>query len=547
MRKLKPLHFNRPQIESMLIDAYETYHVWSRGTGKSSGVISPWFLRRAQEMPRSMGGIVGSTFQQVLVRTLPPAISNWERMGYHQNVHFIIGKEPDAKWKKMWGWEGPLVKPLDSKYCIYWYNSSVQVLISQDRIGSANGLSLQYLGGDEAKLLNKERLDDEILPTLRGSRSHFGHLPGYGSKLFTTDMPTNPKSKWILDKVFEMDEDQIELILLLSLRIHELEFQKMNASKPYSLRLQTKINTYKAELNKLRKGSVFYSEANALDNLDVLGEDYIKDMKRNLTDLRFRISIMNERNVKVEGGFYPLLDEETHGQEWFNNDFLDQFVTNPTSPELKKDQWRQDEGMDISRPLEVSFDYGAHINTMVVCQELGEEFRLLNGLYVLHPQLVSDLVNKFCDYYQSYPKKEVVYWYDHTAVGNSGVTSYTYSQIVKETFDKRGWFVYDQYCGQAPTHDRKYDFWNVFLSGQDRSLPNFKYSITRAEKVIGSMNNSKVKQGTKGFEKDKSDERNPSVKQEDAPHFSDALDTIAFFKYIGRLEHTDSFIPLSTS
>ncbi len=141
----KPIHFNLPQLRVMLTGAQETYGVMSRGIGKSSGIIAPWLYEQARVMPRSQGGVVGATFQQLLVRTLPPAIAMWEKMGLKRNTHWVMGHEPPEKLKKIWNWQGPRTKPLDSKYAIYWMNGSCQILISQDRVGSSNGLSLAYL------------------------------------------------------------------------------------------------------------------------------------------------------------------------------------------------------------------------------------------------------------------------------------------------------------------------------------------------------------------------------------------------------------------
>lgn len=541
MNNPKPLHFNVPQIKAILVDAFETYGVMSRGTGKSSGILSPWLLKQALSMPRSMGGIVGATFQQILVRTLPPMISNWERMGYHRDIHFVIGREPSESWKKMWNWQGPLVKPLDSKYAIYWFNGSVQVLISQDRIGSSNGLSLAYIGGDEAKLLKKDRLDDEIMPTLRGNRSHFGHYHGYRGKMFLTDMPSNKSGKWILEKASEMDVKRIELITIVQLRINQLEFDKQKAAKSYQDKIQQKINKLQAELTKLRQGSIYYAEANAYDNIDVLGEDYIKDMKRNLSDLNFRMSILNERIDKVDNGFYSLLDEELHGSDWFNYEFLDRYINEYEAP----NDCRQD-AYNHSAPLEVAFDYGAHINNIVVGQEIGREFRILNAMHVLAPQLVNDVVDKFCEYYKHHKNKTVIYWYDHTAVGKHGMTSYTYSAMVMEQFVKNGWRVVEEYIGLAPSHDRKYDFWHMLLKEEDSRLPAFRYSRTHCGYLELSMNNAGVKQGRNGFEKDKSAERDPKARQEEAPHYSDAVDTLLWGKYKGALENEMSFVPSST-
>lgn len=526
----------------MLVRAWETYGVMSRGTGKSSGIISPWLISQIKDMPRSQGGILGATFQQLLVRTLPPVISNWEKMGYVRDVHFIIGKEPTTKWKKMWNWSPPHTMPLDSKYAVYWFNGAVQLLISQDRVGSSNGLSLSYLCGDEAKLLNKERMDDEVMPTLRGDRSHFGHLSCYRGKMFTTDMPTNPKGKWILEKESLMDKQQIELIMQAQLKVNLLRKDLIGKTPTVQQRAMAEINQFERALLKLRKGSVYYAEADVFENLDVLGKEYVEDMRKSLSPTKFRTSILNERLNKIEGGFYGLLDESKHGTDWFNYNYIDgqEYKLDKLTKEL---DCRQDAGMIQNQPLDVSFDYGAAINCMVIGQEVGKEYRVFNALYVLHPQLIRDLVDKFCTYYKYYKTKEVNFYYDHTAVAQSGVTDMNYLTEVLAAFNKRGWHVNQYYCGQAPRHETKYEFWGVLLQEEDDRLPRFRYFRTRCEYLEMSMQRAGVKKGRKGFEKDKMPERDPNVPSEEATHLSDAVDTLLFFKYNHNLAQSGTTLP----
>jgi hypothetical protein len=451
-------------------------------------------------------------------------------MGYHRDIHYVIGREPTEAWKRMWNWQAPRTMPLDSKYAIYYYNGSVQVLISQDRIGSSNGLSLAYIGGDEAKLLNKERLDDEVMPTLRGDRSHFGHQSCYRSKMFLTDMPTSQKAKWILEKEAEMDKKQIELILQVQLHINILRKEMMNTYDSKRVKLHYKINQLEQQLNKLRMGSVYYGEASVLDNLDVLGKEFLDDMRKQLTPAKFDSSIMNLRNSRVENGFYPELVLEHHGQEWVSSygmiDDLDYDFE-----QIKKLGMKKDGGMLPTKPLDISFDYGAHINCMVVGQRVGDEYRVHNALHVLHPQLISDLVMKFCEYYKDYPTKRVIYYYDHTAIAGSGVTEFTYKSQVVDVLRKNKWEVVEKYCGHAPAHNSKYDFYGHLLTETNPVLPKFRYNRINCEKLEASLTGAGIKQGAKGFEKDKSTERDPAFPQEDSTHLSDALDTLLFFQF----------------
>jgi len=552
MSKARPLHFNVPQITHHLVGATKSYNIWGRGTGKTTGILAPWYLKNAQDMPRGQHGIIGRTFQQLLVRTLPPIFQMWNRMGYVDGQHFVFGREPSEKWKRMWKWQGPYVKPLDSKYAIYWFNGAVQVLISQDRAGSSNGLSLVTLGGDEAKLLNKERLDDETIPALRGNRSEFGHLSNYRGECYTTDMPTTPQAKWILDMAEQMDEQQIELIIQCQLQVNLWQREALQASKAQRATLARKIERFQKELNRLRmprkKGrdweySVYYSEASALDNIDVLGPEYLSDMRRILSEVKYRTSIMNEKLVKIEEGFYGNLDPDRHAADWFNNAYLDSFIGDWKNNKLLNQDSRHDAGYVGSKPLDIAMDYGDKINCIVVGQEVKDEYRFLNSLYVLHPQLVDAVIDMFCQYYHHYPTHVVNYYYDHTAIPGSGVTDFNYFQRVMDAFRRNGWTVNDIYIGKAPPHEVKYEFINLLLREEHTRLPKFRYSRTNCAQWEISALSAGLKQSAHGFKKDKSPERDPNVKPEEAPHLSDAGDTLLFAKFSILLEDSSAFVP----
>ncbi len=551
--KIRPLHLNVPQLKIGLVDATETYVVAGRGVGKTSGIIAPWEIRRAQEMPRSSGGIVGATFQQLLVRTLPPMLAMWKKMGYEQDRHFVIGREPSEKFKRLFKWEGPITKPLDSKYAIYWFNGSANVLISQDRVGSSNGLSLQYVAGDEAKLLNKQRFDEEVIPTLRGERAKFGKCTGYGGILFTTDMPTTAKAKWILDMAAEMDVDQITQIMSNQLLYNLRQRQYMNAEKSEKLSLHKALQVLEKRLYSLRLGhknnpearnriiSKYYLEASAMDNLDVLGPQYLKRMKGALTDLQYRTSILNQRLNKIEGGFYPNFKPEFHGTDWFDYHYLDSFIGRTS---IEEDS-RQDDGMDKGSPLDVGCDYGV-FNCMVTGQRVGMEYRLFRGFHRYQGEgLLQDVVKDFCKYYKHYPTKVVNYYYDHTAIGGNANTEATYAQSVIDTFRGEGWQVNEMYMSRTVSPDIRYKVFDNVFSEKDPEALKVRYSRSGLGKWEIAMGNADVKQGTKGVEKNKNPERDKDADQAETTHYTDAGDNLLFYVAASN-QHSSGITPISS-
>lgn len=539
MQKLpyKHLHLNRPQIKSLLVQAHEEYDVLGRGTGKTEGIIAPRSAHDFHSMPRSSGVFLGSTYQQLLTRTLPPLFAGWERMGYKKDIHYFIGKKPPKSWK----WEMPYVCPISSDYYVHWYTGAGAHLVSQDRPGSANGMSIDWIKGDEAKLLNKERLDADLIPTNRGNRQYFGHLPEHHSLLFCTDMPTSTSGKWILDKREDMDQEQINLIIAIRIHIIKLEEESRSANKTNQKRLIKEINKFNEELRQLRFNSVLYQEASTFENIDVVGLDYIKQMKRTLSPIEFRAAILGERITKVDGGFYAWLDiENKHGYDSYDYTYIDGLQLDFNA--LSKIDCRQDGDVNRVQPLDIALDYGSSINCIVTGQEHGDEFRFLSSMHILKPEIIPKLVHNWCDYYEYHRNKEVNYYYDHTAKGTDGMRTTGYHEEVERILISRGWKVNMIDIGQAPGHHGKYLLWAIAGSEEDSRIKKVRFNKTNCKYLIISMDQAQVKEGKNGFEKQKKDEQNKKIAQEETTHHSDAADTLYFGKYASSLKKEPDFI-----
>ena len=164
----KKVYFNKPQRLTQLIGANTTVIVAGRRTGKTDSIAAPFVLRNMQRMPGSTGGIVVPTFKHGLTNTIPGLLAAWKRWGFIEGVHYVVGKKPPKSFKQ------PIIDPKDYEHVISFYNGSVAVIISQDRPGSSNSLTLSWLLVDEAKFIDYAKLKDETLPANGGIKSHFG-------------------------------------------------------------------------------------------------------------------------------------------------------------------------------------------------------------------------------------------------------------------------------------------------------------------------------------------------------------------------------------
>ncbi|HRN79977.1 MAG TPA: hypothetical protein PKY29_04460 [Ferruginibacter sp.] len=518
----KKIHYNKPQLRSMLVGAPVEYLVAGRGTGKSEGVLAP---KTAScyfgTMPRSAGVAVGATYNQLLTRTLPALIAGWERLGYVMNHHYIIGRRPSDSWIKKWKWKGPFRPPLDYKYFISWWNGSGCHLVSQDRAGSANGITIDWIFGDELKLLNADKLKTELFPANRGVVLAFKGNPYHHGMTFTTDMPTGTSGRWILDMADKMDTDKVQKILNLQNVIFKLQQHASKSRKPVQHEVSKQIEIINLEINELRHNLLYYHEASTLENIHALGADYIRQQLRDTTPFQFDTQILNLKPMKLEDGFYPDFDEDYHGYFAVNNSYLEKLDYDFEA--LKSINCLRDSDVNPNAPLHVVLDYNRRIHPLVVLQDDGVEIKALKGIHTLYPQKLKECISAFNEYYAPHKRRLIYYWYDHTAIADDDAM--TKAQEVVMYLRKAGWIVKEMYIGQAPGHEAKYRMWGHLLS-EDGHYTNRRFRINRenCDKLITSICLTQSEQRKDGYGKNKKPEQDKNFPADEAPHYSDALD-----------------------
>lgn len=531
--ELLKLHYNKPQLLVHLVMAQVIVCVWGRRTGKTEGPMADFTLRNVHAMPRSNGFLVGTTYEQLLTRTLPPLVAAWAKQGYHQDVHYWIRRFPPAQLRVPKAYR----TPLKADHYIQWYNGSGIYLVSQDRPGTINGVATQWGAGDEAKFLNVNKLREETLLTLSGNAEHFGTLSCYLSLMFCSDMPTTSRGTWLLDYEALMDKDAVQLVLQVQQLRHALlaELEDATLSQKKRANREARVAELNEYLNELRKDLVYYSEATTLDNIHALGLAPIKQFKRTLNEVVFNSSVLNHKVLKVENGFYSLLSEDSHAYDATNYDYLDRLHIDYANPAEADSRWDAD--VNPLEPLDVALDYNNDINSLVVGQEQGRRYNCVNSLFVLGSDglLLRDVVKKFCAYYKPHQNKVVNYFYDHTAVARSASSNLSFADEVIDEFRAQGWLVVERYIGQSSSHHSRYLFWGMLFNG-DARLPRWGYNRTRFAQAAVSMQQAPVKKLGEFFKKDKgSERRNSGVKPEEATHLSEAADTLVWGRLRARI------------
>ncbi len=526
----KQVYFNKPQRLTQLIAANTTVIVAGRRTGKTDSIAAPFVLRNMQRMPGSTGGIVVPTFKHGLTNTLPGLLAAWKRWGYIEGVHYVVGKKPPKSFAR------PITEPNDYEHVISFYNGSIAVIISQDRPGSSNSLTLSWLLVDEAKFINYEKLKDETLPANGGIKSHFGKHSFNHSIMILSDMPQTKKGSWFLHYREKMDSELIATIegtiyeiWRVKERIRDLRRNRM----PIPAYLKSHLRRLDRSLNQMRSVAVYYKEYSSIENLQLLGENYIKQMKRDLTPLTFQTSILCKRIGIAKDGFYSSM-REGHKYDANNNEYLDSLGLDVAMrhPDILETMTAQADGdVDPTAPICIGMDYNANINWIVAGQPRGRRLNVIKSFYVKFERKIPALVEDFCRYYSSHQNKTVVFYYDATALGsNYAVNDQDFHWTVRHEFERHGWRVESVYLGNPMRHDEKYLLINQAFAGKQRLMPFFNRSNN--EDLILAIQSAGVSNGRNGFRKDKSGEKLAESEEDLLEHRSDGTDAFDTL-YIG--------------
>lgn len=529
------VYLNPVQMRSYLAYSNHEILIAGRGMGKSEGIIAPRVKRWAEEMPRCTIIAEAATYQQHWTRTLPGVFAGLERLGWIQGRDFFVGRYAPEKL----GIPKPIFRPVRTEYMIHLRTGASIVLVSHDRPGSANGLSAAAVFGDEAKFLKHDKHNTEVMPAIRGNGHIFGDAASYGAMLLTSDMPISSSAQWLLDYGDSAhQEERITAIIEIQLYVNDCK-SKLRSSDL----TPTKIKYYKDEISlneklllRMRKGdpenkmdpSFYFHEASSLENYQILGASYFQRMRKDLSPLDYRTSILNQRVKQIKDGFYPFLSEDIHGYTMYNNGYLD--MLGHDLGKFNKLDSRQDLDVDSNKPLDIALDYGGNFNCLLVGQRHVLEYRYLHGMHVEVPKKLKDLIYQFKEYYSHHKDKHVRFYYDHTAKQNNASNEYLYwTEVVDILRDSThgSWTVEAIDIGRTPSPSIRYEMWIKILQSNDIK---FKYHTIHCEHWSTSCMLAPLKQGSNGLEKDKSSERDKKLsgKRERATHYSDAGDTLAY-------------------
>ena len=534
--KATPTYFNRPQLQAQLVAARTTVIVAGRRTGKTDSIAAPYTLKMMQRMKGSTGGIVVPTFKHGLTNTLPGLFAAWQRWGYKKGVHYVVGRRPPKSFDK------PITEPHDWEQVISFYNGSVAVILSQDRPGAANSLTLSWLLVDEAKFIDPVKLNRETIPANGGIKSHFSRHSFNHAMMILSDMPQSKKGSWFLEYEKKMDPNIIKAIEagvyeIWRIKQRILEMRKSGVEPPAYLR--NHLRRLDANINRLRSVATYYREYSSVENVELLGEQYLRDMKRDLTPLTFQTSIMCRKIGIARDGFYSSMKEE-HKYNDSDFDYLDSlgYDYEPGAIDCRADH-------DLNRyaPICIGMDYNANINWIVAGQpdEMNHRLNVLKSFYVKYERKLPALIADFCLYYARHEEKTVVFYYDSTALGsNYAVNDIDFRYTIIQEFERHGWRVIPVPLGNPMHHDEKYNLINRGFSGLNRLTPYFNRQNN--DDLILAIQAAGIERGRLGFRKNKAGEKLAESQDDLLEHRTDGTDAFDTL-YIGceKFPYRDAF------
>jgi len=474
--KPKNIQLNVAQFHAYIAKQKQKYLEWGRGTGKTT-FLGFDALQLVKQMPRASFAMVGSTYSQILSRFMPAIKEGLELFGVYENVDYVVGS---MAGKKM-GFKMPWQSPDAFNNIWHWSNGCIFQFVSLDHKDSGRGLNSYAIRGDEAGLLDDEKLAINVKNTNRALKDVYKKASLLHSEVFTSSTPLTKKGRWFTDM--------------------------------------------EAEAYKNPK-DIYFLKATAKVNMQNLRSDYFEYMRQAYrNDMIYEAEMLNIRPKEITDGFYAQLT----ANHYYTDHNLGYLETVPPLKDLSGNSFNcnQDRDLQKNKPLIMSVDWGASINSMTISQMQDGVYRVLKEFYVKSPKILDHLwIEEFLPYYDAHQCKEVYFYYDRTGNSATANSKLTFADQARAIMKSHKWKVFTMTTGTNPSYTDKFTLINSALKedGKMRAIPKIRINESNCPNLIVSMENAEVLEGRNGIEKDKRSERRKGVDQEHATHLSDTFD-----------------------
>lgn len=490
-----------------------------RGTAKTSDIIADRAQEICYDMPRALFAFVSDTYINARDNIIPTLIEGWrEYKGWIEGVHYVMDERPPSTF------DIPYKPIINYKNTISIFTGNIFLLGSLDQPKGLAGNSFQHVFGDEAKYLEKKKLDT-LFPALRGY-NRYAHSPYYRGTTFTTDLPNLTKNDydWIMDTEANMDIERCKAALQAGLILNDINLDLYRAIQKKDASEIKKFTRQRAKWMerwiKCRRDLTFFYVVSSMANVDVLQPGYLKDALENLGWEEFKQSVLSFKSNLEDGDkFYVGLSPDHFYKDGIDNDYVMSFGI--------KDNYQQNSlqlrYIDHDAPLDIGIDFGKMIS-LAIGQLQGDTYYVLKFLYTLVPESSKEIAEKFRSFFAPHKNKRVFMYYDRS--GNqyeSSGRSWAREIANHIEFDSNGhstgWSVELMSREQGTIYQsEEYSFMKQLMQETNPDLPKLKIDYYQCRELKSSLESTRliVKKDTlKGqtvIYKDKSSEDLPLLK-----------------------------------
>ncbi|WP_196890380.1 hypothetical protein [Aureivirga marina] len=487
--------------------------IGGRGTSKTTDIQATRTMDISHEMPGCYIALSSDTYMNALKNVVPALLEGFQRHGWIEDIHYVVGKRPPTHFKK------PYKKPELWKHTITIHTGTHIKLISMDRPSTGAGDSYQHIIGDETKFQSEKKIG-KLTPAVRGEAIRFSKSPYYRGRTWTTDMPNKNHNEhdWILRLKKNMNKEQIKLIFQVALVLNELRIELYHAEKAKDekkiININRNIERWTKRYDKVRKDSTLYFQVSSYVNADILTPGFFDDLLKEMDFTDVKTSILSIE-PKLEKGqkFYPNLTTANFYSDSYNYNYYDQFeLTNEGVSEsclgLKY--------LKLDEPIEAGLDTG-NMCSMAIGQPFGSEYRIIKNLYTIPPDFLPELAKQFRNFFKEHQRKELILFHDRAANAYEAVREDHASKFKKaieydEDRNPTGWTCTLMNRGQSTiTQQKEYELLLAMCIGS-HSLPKLLIDKNEAPEAKSSMELTKIivredKNGKKTIHKQKSSEK----------------------------------------
>lgn len=556
------LFLNEAQQLAYNCGARDIFVRGGRGLGKTT-FMGARMINCVQSIPRGLGVFLGPSMKSLLGKTGPAIVKSFEQQyGWKEGFQFYRGQPPAKR-----NWPGPLAKPRTWENAMSFYTGHTIFFISTSQMAAANGLNITELFGDEARFLDFNVIKSDVLPALRGEMYsspgwNKDKNPLYLSQLFMSDAAvTRKQQQWERERqLIDGDPELVKVKMELADMLAELRICPELAELPQFVN----------KLNRLRCKARMFFNFSSLENVEVLGEEYIRKMELSMPRTMFLVQILGYELASLGTGGYYSYNEAVHGYmpsgdsqlATINKKMTSRFRTKDLSsgsvieweaPDLEEtaahaDDCVLDDDLRPDLPLRVAFDVGADFNGCVIGQvdetNRSADYRtlkIIKAMYVKNGPRLETLVQKFCKYYRDHRSrnKELILYTDDTLYQGAAYALEKYdttrfANVIKKILKQAGWNVHEVNLNRPMLHSRKYQYMSEVFSEQARirvriNLVQCDFLCAALEKVETEERISA--KGIKEIRKKKDTEKYKSEEgiagpREERSDITDAADTL---------------------